>query len=113
MHQSSTVEKVKTCFTIEKAVFKAFKEISIREGAEMNLKVEKFMQQYNLAHGNGNPQLRISTYAKPDEPSPLRVLCDFLNGALSDGMVHCRRRGLWVKGLNCYSCEKNSLRKQK
>lgn len=108
-----TSPKTRTNLYLDQRVQDGFKAICNREGVTMSAKVEKFMNQYNQAHSNGNPQLKISTYAKVDEPSPLRVLCDFLNGALSDGQVHCRRRGLWLKGLSCYSCEKNQLRNRK
>lgn len=113
MKPASPSLKKRTCFNIEEAILQSFKKICEREGETMSDKVQKFMVHYNQAHSNGNPQLRISVYAKPEEPSPLRVLCDFLSGATSEGLVNCRRKGLWVKGVTCYSCEKNKLRKQK
>jgi hypothetical protein len=79
----------------------------------MSSKLEAFMLHYNQAHSLGNPQLTISVYAKPEEPQPMRVLCLFIDGALSDGHIHCRRRGAWVGGVRCYSCDKNQLRKTK
>jgi hypothetical protein len=51
-------------------------------------------------------------YAKPESPQPMRVLCARLDGALSDGRVHCQRAGMWVPGVRCYSCEDNRLRKK-
>lgn len=79
----------------------------------MSGKLEKFMQYYNQAHMNGNPQLRISVYAKPEEQQPMRVLCPHCDGAVTDGKIHCKKAGMWVPGVRCYSCEKNLLRKHK
>ncbi len=113
MRQPSPVAKKRTSFNIAEATLKQFKEICIREGETESGKIEKFMTHYNQAHSNGNPQLRISVYAKPEEPSPMRVLCDFIRGATSEGQVNCRRKGSWFQGIACYSCEKNQLRKNK
>jgi hypothetical protein len=113
VRKPSPIEKDRTCFNINSAILKQFKEICKREGETMSYKIEKFMQHYNQAHSNGNPQLRISVYAKPEEQQPMRVLCLFIDGALSDGQVHCKRAGAWIAGVKCYSCEKNLLRKQK
>lgn len=106
-------EKIRTNIYIQKTIRKEFKEICKREGEAMSVKIEKFMQHYNQAHMLGNPQLTISVYAKPDEPQPMRVLCLFIDGAMTDGKVHCRRAGMWIPGVQCYSCDKNQLRKQK
>ena len=113
MQKPSPTPKKRTCFHIEESTLKDFFEICRREGEVASHKVEKFMMHYNQAHSNGNPQLRISVYAKPEEPSPMRVLCDFIRGATSEGLVNCRRKATWVQGVACYSCEKNQLRKQK
>jgi hypothetical protein len=113
MHPPSPVPKKKTCLTITESTLKTFKETCRREAVPMNEKVEKFMMQYNQAHSLGNPQLKISVYAKPEEPQPMRVLCCFVDGAVSDGRVHCRRAGMWLPGVRCYSCDSNRLRKQK
>jgi len=78
----------------------------------MSAKIEQFMIQYNQAHAPGNPQLQISVYAKPEEQQPMRVLCLFIKGALTDGRVFCRIAEMWIPGVRCYSCGKNQLRKQ-
>ncbi len=106
-------ETKRTTIYLRKSLHAKFKEICEREGSNMSRKLEAFIQQYNQTHSNGNPQLTISAYAKPEEPQPMRVLCLFIDGALSDGKIHCRRAGQWVPGVSCYSCEKNQLRKNK
>ena len=109
----SPVPKERTCVNIEVAIWKKFKEICKREGETMSGKLEKFMQQYNQAHSIGNPQLTISAYAKPEEQQPMWVLCVQLDGATTEGQVHCKKAGMWVPGVRCYSCDKNLLRKKK
>lgn len=112
--ESKTLEskKERTNMYISEPVLKSFREICRRERSSVSQKVEKLMSTYNLAHQNGNPQLKISTYAKPSEPNPMRVVCNFINGALSDGKVSCRRAGMWIPGVRCYSCDKNQLRRK-
>ncbi len=106
-------EKKRTNIYVEKQTLKDFKKICRREGQSMSGKLEGFMQRYVQSHKPGNPQLTMTSYVKPEEPQPMRALCNFLNGALSDGRVHCRRAGMWVPGVRCYSCERNMLRKNK
>lgn len=79
----------------------------------MSNKIANWIQQYIQTHLPGNPQLTISVYAKPEEPQPMRVLCIFIDGAMTDGRVHCRRAGMWIPGVQCYSCDKNQLRRKK
>ncbi|MCW4044235.1 MAG: hypothetical protein NWE94_01810 [Candidatus Bathyarchaeota archaeon] len=105
-------EKTRTNIYIDKATLQTFQEICKREGDKVSRKIEAFMQQHNQAHSLGNPQLKISVYARPEEPQPMRVLCLFLDGAVSDGKVHCKRAGMWIPGVRCYSCDKNQLRKK-
>jgi hypothetical protein len=111
--QASTSPKVRTNLYFDEQVLADFKMICRREGESMSAKLEAFMRNYNNSHRLGNPQLTIEAYAKPDGPQPMRVLCLFIDGAMSDGRVHCRRTGHWLPGVSCYSCEKNLLRKQK
>ena len=106
-------QKTRTNIYIAKATLKKFKEICKREGVKVSRKIEDFMLHYVQTHSNGNPQLTIIAYAKPESPQPMRVLCLYLDGAVSDGKVHCKRAGMWIPGVRCYSCEKNTLRKQK
>ncbi len=105
-------EKTRTNIYAAKATLKKFKEICKREGVAMSNKIEAFMLHYVQAHSNGNPQLTISAYAKPEEPQPMRVLCLHLDGAVTEGQVHCKKAGMWVPGIRCYSCDKNRLRKK-
>lgn len=104
-------EKTRTNIYTTKSVLATFKAICRREGTTISGRLEKFMQHYNQAHSNGNPQLRISTYANPEEQQPMRVLCNHIDGAISDGQIHCRQAGCWLPGVRCYSCDKNRLRK--
>jgi hypothetical protein len=113
LKMTETEQKTRTNIYAAKATVKTFKEICKREGVKMSNKLEDFMQHYNQLHSAGNPQLTISVYAKPEEQQPMRVLCLFIDGAISNGQVHCRRASAWIAGVKCYSCEKNLLRKQK
>jgi hypothetical protein len=110
--QASANSKVRTNLYFDEKVLANFKMICRREGESMSAKLEAFMRRYNNSHRPGNPQLTIEAYAKPEGPQPMRVLCLFIDGAISDGRVHCRRAGSWLAGVSCYSCEKNLLRKK-
>jgi len=73
----------------------------------------KMLDEYVRRHGAGNPQPQLTTYMDPSASSPMRVLCwSGLAGATSEGQVYCRRAGLWIQGIRCYSCENNVLRKK-
>lgn len=110
---TSLSEKARTNIYAEKQTLQTFKEICQREGESMSGKLEALMQQYNQSHSPGNPQLTMTSYVKPEEPQPMRVQCAYIGGAIADGRVYCRRAGMWLAGVKCYSCERNSLRKQK
>ena len=75
----------------------------------MNQKLEGWVRHYVQLHKKGNPQLMIETFL-PHRAKPL-VLCNFLDGS-KEGEVHCRYKGLWIDAKECYSCEKNRLRKK-
>lgn len=92
--------------------FFEFSEIVKREGKNFSEGIVTAISEYAQRHRAGNPQLLMSNYVKPEEAQPMRVLCSFIDGALSDGQVHCRRAGLWVPGVRCYSCNSNRLRKK-
>jgi len=51
----------------------------------------------------------MTYYVKPEEPQPMRVLCLYCQGALTDGRIFCQRKGMWIPGVSCYSCEFNRL----
>ena len=104
--------KKRTTFYLEPNLLQKFKEICIRENVPMTNKVEDWIRQYVQLHLPGNPQLLMTHYVKPDEPSPLRVLCLYCQGALTDGRVFCQRAGgMWIPGIRCYSCKHNGLRR--
>jgi hypothetical protein len=99
------------------AVIEAFDEIVKREKGLRGRSevIFKLISDYVKAHSVGNPQLLITHYAKKpeEEPQPIRVLCMYCDGALSEGKVFCQRRGMWIPSVKCYSCEENRLRKGK
>ena len=113
MNKTSTAPKKRTCFHIEEATLNSFLEVCKREGEVASHKIEKFMLHYNQAHSRGNPQLTMVSYVDPESPQPMRVLCAYCDGAVSDGKIHCKRAGMWVPGVQCYSCDRNQLRKKK
>ena len=96
-------------------ILEQFRQIAKREAGPRGFSqvLVKAMEEYNKRHGIGNPQLLITHYAKPEEPQPLRVLCIYCQGALTDGRVFCQKAGgMWVPGVKCYSCKNNQLRKK-
>jgi hypothetical protein len=107
--RASANSKVRTNIYLDERIHAEFKRVCRREGAKMSGKFEDFAKHYVQAHSSGNPQLSIAAYVKPEEPQPMRVLCLFIDGAMSGGRVHCRRAGMWIPGINCYSCEKTCL----
>jgi hypothetical protein len=112
-----TKSTIITSFSVKAAdvpIFEEFKRIAKREAGSMGTSriLIKAMGEYNKRHSVGNPQLLITHYAKPEDPQPLRVLCLYCQGALTDGQVFCQRKGMWVPGITCYSCKNNRLRKK-
>jgi len=97
------------------SIYNDFCEIARREARSRGFSevLIKAMEEYNKRHRIGNPQLLITHYAKPEEPQPMRVLCIYCQGALTDGCVFCQKKGMWIPGVSCYSCKFNRLRKQK
>jgi len=96
-------------------ILEEFRRIAKREAGPRGFSqvLIKAMKEYNKRHGIGNPQLLITHYTKPEEPQPLRVLCIYCQGALTDGRVFCQYKGgMWIPGVSCYSCKHNRLRKR-
>jgi hypothetical protein len=96
-------------------IYEQFCEIARREAGSRGFSevLLKAMEEYNKRHGIGNPQLLITHYAKPEGPQPMHVLCIYCQGALTDGSVFCQRKGMWIPGVSCYSCQLNRLKKKK
>jgi hypothetical protein len=95
-------------------VLEGFRKIARREAGTRGFSqvLIKAMGEYNRRHSVGNPQLLITHYAKPEEPQPLRVLCLYCQGALTEGKVFCQRNGgTWIPSIKCYSCKKNRLKR--
>lgn len=106
------VPKKRTTIYVSPSVDVDFRKICDREGVSVSKKLQEFMEEYNQGHKRGNPQLLISHYVKATEPQPLRVLCLYCQGALSDGRIFCQKRGqAWIPSLQCYSCKHNRMRK--
>lgn len=103
--------KKRSCIYILEEVWKEFLKICKREGTNASSKLEAFIQAYNQQHREGNPQLTLKPYIDIQAPSPLRVLCLYCDGAMSDGRVFCQRKGMWIPGIQCYSCKHNRLRR--
>ena len=95
------------------SILTTFKEIAKREVGSRGFSevLIKAMKDYNQRHSLGNPQLLMSHYVKPEEPQPMRVLCLYCQGALTEGKVFCQKKGLWIPSVQCYSCKDNRLRK--
>ena len=102
----------RTTFYCSRFLLKDFKKIVAAEGENVSEKIRKFMQAYVEEHKPGNPQLKMIHYVKSEEQQPMKVQCDYIRGALSNGQVFCRRKGMWIPGVTCYSCPKNWMGKK-
>jgi len=103
-----------TTINVSRYYWPEFQKIVKTEGIKsVSLKLRNFVQAYVEEHKAPNPQLRMSYYVHPKEQQPMKVQCDYIRGALSNGQVFCRRKGMWIPGVTCYSCEKNWMRRKK
>jgi 3-deoxy-D-manno-octulosonate 8-phosphate phosphatase KdsC-like HAD superfamily phosphatase len=96
-------------------IIKEFNEIVKREAGFRGRSevIMKLITDYVKAHRVGNPQLLLTHYIESEkEPQPIRVLCVYCDGALSEGKVYCQKRGMWIPSVSCYSCRENRLRKR-
>ena len=95
------------------SILNKFCEIARREAGSRGFSevLLKAMEEYVKNHEEGNPQLKLTTYIDEKAQSPVYVLCLHLDGATSNGKIHCKKTGMWIKGLRCYACENNRLRK--
>jgi hypothetical protein len=98
---------------IPKVVWEKFKELAKLEGLSASKLGEKALIEYAQKHLKGNPQLLLTHYVKApeEEPQPIRVLCAYCQGALTEGKVYCVKKGVWIPSVSCYSCKFNRLRK--
>ncbi len=96
-------------------VLNKFCEIARREAGTRGFSeiILKAMQEYARNHEEGNPQLKLTPYVDEKADSPVLVLCNFLDGAGSNGKIHCRLNESWMKGIRCYPCQHNRLRKNR
>lgn len=85
---------------IDPNLLKEFNAICRREDTSRTAKIEDWIQHCVQAHKLGNPQLLMSNYIETDEPLPMRVLCPYLDEALTSGEVYCKRKGLWIKSIS-------------
>ena len=101
-------------FPIEKVeIINKFSEIVRREAGSRGFSevAIKAIEEYVKNHEEGNPQLKLTPYLDENAPSPAYVLCLYIDGVTSSGKIHCRKAGMWIKGLRCYPCKNNQLRK--
>ena len=75
----------------------------------MTSKHEEWEALYVQLHREGNPQLMLKMFL-PKKAKPI-VRCLYLEGS-KEGEVLCRKKGMWIDAKQCYSCEKNRLRKK-
>ncbi|MCJ7423588.1 hypothetical protein MUP01_04880 [Candidatus Bathyarchaeota archaeon] len=115
--QYSTIRIIRSfSISVQKLnVYKKFCEVARREAGQRGFSqvLLKALEEYSHRHEEGNPQLKLTPYIDQQAQNPMRVLCIELDGALSDGRLHCRRAGMWIQGIRCYSCKYNRLRKTK
>jgi ribonuclease D len=95
-------------------ILEKFKEIARREAGPRGFSevLLRALKEYNRRHDAGNPQLTLPPYMDEKVQNPMKVLCLYLDGAISDGRVHCKRACMWIPGIRCYSCDHNRLRKK-
>jgi len=121
---SNSIKKIKTSIIvfgqkinlwIPKEIWEKWKELAKIEGLSASKLAEKALLEYFKRHPLPNPQLIMDYYIKkPEEMNqPIRVLCVYCDGALSEGKVFCQKRGMWIPSVTCYSCKDNRLRKTK
>jgi len=101
--------KIGAIYRIDANIHSEFKKICRREDVSMTGKHEEWEALYVQLHREGNPQLMLQVFL-PAKAKAL-VLCNWLDGS-KEGMVHCRKKGLWIDAKQCYGCEKNRLRKK-
>lgn len=96
-------------------IWEKFLKVAKREGGCRGRSevIIKALEEYVKRHNLGNPVLTLLPYVKPEEPQPMRVLCLYCQGALTEGKVFCQKVGMWVPSIRCYSCKFNRLRKKK
>jgi hypothetical protein len=117
---NSTTKKIKTSIYvfgckvnlwIPKEFWEKWKELAKTEKLSASKLGEKAIIEYTRRHPVPNPQLLMSYYVKPEEPQPMRVLCIYCQGALTEGKVFCQKLSMWVPGVRCYGCKYNKLKK--
>jgi hypothetical protein len=94
---------------------KFLEKLTIRakiDGLSFSKLVGIALNEYLQHHPVPNPQLLMAYYAKPEECQPMRVLCIYCQGAISDGKVFCQKKEMWIGGVACYGCRFNKLRKK-
>jgi hypothetical protein len=113
LNKHTTITLVKSFSApLEKAdVLKKFCEIAKREAGPRGFSevIIKAIEEYIKNHEQGNPQLKLTPYIDENATSPVLVLCNYMDGAGSNGKIHCRKSGIWIKGLRCYPCKHNRL----
>lgn len=97
-----------------KKLMEVLNEIKSRENWSFTRLAWEAFNEFALRHGRGNPVIKITNYIDENEESPMKVMCSYIGGALSDGKIFCKLvpGGVWKSGLKCYTCQHNRLRKK-
>jgi len=100
-------------------IWKKFLKVAKREGGSRGRSevIVKALGEYVNRHSLGNPVVPLTVYMGSLAPGPLKVECNFIRGATSDGLVYHEifKEGTWqrewVQGIRCYGCKYNKLKK--
>jgi len=103
----------KISLRIPEELWNGIKQIGKVENLSASKVAEKALIEYFQRHAKPNPQLILSYYIPElEEQQPLRVLCLYCQGALTEGEVFCQKAEMWIPSIRCYSCKNNRLRKK-
>ena len=101
-----------TSFWVDKEEWNIFIKNCKREGTNANREIRKFILHSNET--KRNPSVKLDVFLPENVESPMKVVCLYLAGATHEGEVLCRKKGSrWIKGIECYRCEHNQLKKSK
>jgi hypothetical protein len=106
LNKSINKSTIITSFSIrprDTPILEQFKEIAKREAGSRSFSaiILKALEEYNRRHEAGTPQLKLTPYIDEQAQNQMRVLCIDVDGAISDGRIHCKRAGMWIKGIRC------------
>ena len=101
-----------TTFWCDEQEWKEFIKNCHREGISAHKQLRKYILHFNET--KRNPSVKLDVFLPENAESPMKVVCLYLAGATHEGEVLCRKKGsMWIKGIECYRCEHNQLKKSK